>query len=182
MDFRAETTLEEKDLRAFAAVLERRRTGIRRVRAVSRTASVACGAAFFLIGAWQIIAALSGAAATRLFIAALFIAAGAFMLASGSAAQLGRSLWKRYPYKGEAVTYEFSQEGFTESVRDIRRSVEYSDVTGVCGDGERYYLLMSHGFSPVLPRADFREGDPAAFGAWAAGLAGVKLEELGNRR
>lgn len=197
MEFTVRTVYTRDTVAALVALSQRRGAENRRLRrglvlalGVPLALLGAAGAGLFLLDLFDHL--LSGRGytwerAAPALAAGLFLWTGLTLLLEKprlrrQREKLAEAIWKSYPDKGQETVFRFTAEDFAYQTPVSEARYSYSVLSALAEDGVYYYLYLNSTYAYVLKKADFTEGDPAAFGAFLTRVTGKTVEDHREER
>lgn len=189
MKFEIQTAYTFETVTALVAVNQARQGTHSRVRA-ARFIVRLCGVLFTLMGAAALLLQamdlfhvpyLSGLFPYNIegmFAAAVQLGMGLLLLRPRRKQDLStaKAIWKNYPNKEMKTVFTFYSDCFWYKTSVSECRYDYSVLQDIWTDGTYYFLYINQRDAYVLKKADFTQGDPAAFGALLSQWTGKPVQ------
>lgn len=101
-----------------------------------------------------------------LYLIPLAMGIGCFAADPLSQRRLEKNLLESLPDEPIKQEYRFDAEGFQLRYQGQKKLHKYSDVVQAMETDGYYFLYLSHSMAYILPKADFAQGDAAAFASF----------------
>ena len=143
------------------------------------------GGAFVLIGVinaasfiWMMIIEKSLTSIYLFLIPIIFTITGLSILFRVDYKKLDESMWEKYNYKGDEVTYNFYQDYFIQHMKLSEHKLDYQIIESIYEDKFQYYLFINESIAHIIDKNGFKIGDSEQFAKFISERTGHGINKI----